>query len=253
MREQARHNFPSMDSAWFPYLVFWCIGLLAFAAEWRFPARPVPYRSVFLKDLVALGTYNVFFMLAVRFTDRIPVPNYVPTVIFEMPTLYKLILFYIVEDLGLYWVHRLMHTNYVWRIHKWHHYPTYLYWLAGIRATIPHVVLFNLAFVVALPLLKGSPGWVFQMIMVEHVFRNDWQHMNVTWRSKWWLEWIFVTPRYHQIHHSDNPNHYMYNLGSLFTIWDRIFGTYFNPKELKQELSFGIGERVRPVRLILGI
>ena len=91
------------------------------------------------------------------------------------------------------------------------------------------------------------------MIMVEHVFRNDWQHMNVTWRSKWWLEWIFVTPRYHQIHHSDNPNHYMYNLGSLFTIWDSIFGTYFNPKELKQELSFGIGERVHPVRLILGI
>jgi sterol desaturase/sphingolipid hydroxylase (fatty acid hydroxylase superfamily) len=45
----------------------------------------------------------------------------------------------------------------------------------------------------------------------------------------------------------------MYNLGSLFTIWDGIFGTYFNPKELKQELSFGIGERVHPVRLILGM
>jgi sterol desaturase/sphingolipid hydroxylase (fatty acid hydroxylase superfamily) len=241
-----------MDSTLFPFFVFWCAGLLAFAAEWLFPARPVPYRSVFPRDLVALGMYSAFFTLAVRLTDRIPVPNYVPASILAMPTLFKLILFFIVEDLGLYWVHRLMHTNYVWRIHKWHHRPTYLYWLAGIRATIPHIVLFNLAFVVALPLLKGSPGVLFPMIMVEHVFRNDWQHMNVTWGSRW-LEWVFVTPRYHQIHHSADPSHYMSNLGSLLTIWDRIFGTYFNPNELKQELSFGIGERVHPVRLILGI
>jgi sterol desaturase/sphingolipid hydroxylase (fatty acid hydroxylase superfamily) len=58
--------------------------------------------------------------------------------------------------------------------------------------------------------------------MAEHILRNNWMHMNVTWPSKW-LEWVIVTPRYHQIHHSDNPNHYLSNLGSLFTVWDRIY------------------------------
>jgi sterol desaturase/sphingolipid hydroxylase (fatty acid hydroxylase superfamily) len=241
-----------MDQALFSYVIFWSLGLLAFTAEGLFPARPVPYRSVFFKDLVALGLYSMFFMLTVRFTDRIPIPNYVPTVISNTPILYKLVLFYIVEDFGLYWVHRLMHTKYVWRIHKWHHHPTYMYWLAGIRATIPHIVLFNLAFVMASPLLIGASGWVFQAIIAEHIFRNDWMHMNVTWGSTW-LEWVFVTPRYHQIHHSDNPSHHVRNLASLLTVWDRIFGTYFSPDEVKQELSFGIGERVHPLRLVLGI
>jgi sterol desaturase/sphingolipid hydroxylase (fatty acid hydroxylase superfamily) len=127
-----------------------------------------------------------------------------------------------------------------------------MYWLAGSRTSIPHIALFNLTFVFALPLLAGAPKWIFQAIMVEHIFRNTWMHMNVTWTSEW-LEWIFVTPRYHHIHHSDNPSHYTSNLGSLLTIWDRIFGTYYNPGEIKETLSFGIGERVSPARLLLGV
>jgi len=62
-----------------------------------------------------------------------------------------------------------------------------------------------------------------------------------------------VTPRYHQIHHSSDPQHYRANLGSLLTIWDKIFGTYFDPNTVKEKLRFGIGEKITPVRLVLGI
>jgi sterol desaturase/sphingolipid hydroxylase (fatty acid hydroxylase superfamily) len=241
-----------MDPRFFPYVAFCTLGLLAFIGEWLFPARPVPYRSIFVRDLVALGAYSLSFALVVPFTDRIPMPNYVPVAMSGMPIVYKLAPFYIVEDFGLYWVHRLMHTKYMWRTHKWHHYPKYMYWLAGVRAAIPHIVLFNLTFVIARPLLMGSAGWIFQMIMAEHILRNNWMHMNVTWPSKW-LEWVIVTPRYHQIHHSDNPNHYRSNLGSLLTGWDRLFGTYFNPEKVKEQLTFGISEKVNPARLVLGI
>jgi sterol desaturase/sphingolipid hydroxylase (fatty acid hydroxylase superfamily) len=161
-------------------------------------------------------------------------------------------LFYIAEDFGLYWVHRLMHTRAVWPVHRWHHSPTSLYWLAGIRATIPHIALFNLTYVVALPLLHDASGWAFQLIMVEHIVRNNWMHLNVTWKSSW-LEWVFVTPRYHHIHHSSDPAHQLKNLGALLTVWDRMFGTYYNPDELTRELSFGLGERVNPVRLLIGL
>jgi sterol desaturase/sphingolipid hydroxylase (fatty acid hydroxylase superfamily) len=235
-----------------PFVVFWGSGLLAFAGERLFPARDVPYRAVFLRDLGTVIAYSVCFLFVVRFTDRIPIPKYVPASVLQMPLAYKVLLFYIVEDFGLYWVHRFMHTKYVWRTHKWHHYPTYMYWLAGSRTSIPHIALFNLTFVVALPFLAGAPKWIFQAILVEHILRNTWMHMNVTWTSGW-LEWIFVTPRYHHVHHSDNPSHYRSNLGSLLTIWDRIFGTYYNPEEVKETLSFGIGERVPAARLLLGI
>lgn len=235
-----------------PYLIFWSLGILAFAAEYLFPARQVRYRSVFLRDLVTLATYNVCFALVVRFTDRIPIPNYVPAALLNLSMPYKLLLFYVVEDFGLYWVHRLMHTQQLWRTHKWHHYPNYMYWLAGIRTSIPHIILFNLTFVAAKPLLAHVPGWIFQLIAIEHIARNNWMHMNVSWKSSW-LEYLIVTPRYHHLHHSDDPLHYRSNLGSLFTVWDRMFGTYFDPSRVTRSLRFGIGERINPVRLVLGI
>lgn len=240
-----------MSDALFPYLVFWIPGLLFFAIEIIRPARTIQYRSVFLKDLVSLGMYNIFFLLAVNITDRIPIPNYASAIL-VLPLFVKLMLFYLVEDFGLYWVHRIMHTGTVWRVHKWHHSPRYMYWLAGVRTTIPHILFFNLTYVVALPILHSVPSWVFFAISVEHMLRNNWMHMNVVWRSNW-LEWVFVTPRYHHIHHSDDPQHYTSNFGSLFTFWDRIFGTYLNPEEVKKEISFGIGERPNPARLILGV
>lgn len=236
----------------FPYLLFWGIGLLFFAAEWCYPAREVPYRSVFWRDLLALGIYNLFFLLVVQVTDRLPVPQYAPAALVEMPTVFKLILFYVVEDFGLYWVHRLMHTGYLWPTHRWHHSPSYLYWLAGFRATIPHVLLFNCTYVLALPLLKDASDWAFQAIMVEHVIRNNWMHMNLTWNSSK-LEWLFVTPRYHSIHHSVDPLHHRANLGAWLTIWDRLFGTYYDPAKAVMPLKFGINEQVPTARLVAGV
>ena len=79
-----------MDKALYPYLLFWSIGLLCFLAEWRFPARPIAYRSVFWRDLIALGLYNVSFLAVVQATDRIPIPNYMPAVLYNLPTVVKL-------------------------------------------------------------------------------------------------------------------------------------------------------------------
>ena len=242
----------AMDNMINPYVLFWSIGLLFFVAEWLHPARPIAYRSVFWRDLLALGAYNLSVLLVVQLTDRLAVPHYLPTALHGLPTVVKLLLFYIVEDFGLYWVHRLMHGRFAWPIHRWHHAPTYLYWLSGIRATIPHIVLFNVSYVLALPLLHEASSWAFQVIIVEHIVRNNWMHMNVTWRSSR-LEWLFVTPRYHHIHHSRHPAHQGRNLGALLTIWDRLFGTYYDPNDVRGELSFGLTERVAPARLVIGL
>jgi len=55
------------------------------------------------------------------------------------------------------------------------------------------------------------------------------------------------------VHHSDRPEHYAAKLAALFTVWDRIFGTYVDPDTLQRELSFGIDEKVPLARLALGL
>ena len=49
-----------------------------------------------------------------------------------------------------------------------------------------------------------------------------------------------MSPSLHWLHHSNNPKHFDSNLGSVFSIWDRIFGTYLSEKHIKEISGFGI-------------
>jgi sterol desaturase/sphingolipid hydroxylase (fatty acid hydroxylase superfamily) len=233
-------------------LIYWSIGAAFFLLEWLRPARPVAYRRVVLNDLVALATYNVFFLSAVFLTSHIAVPDYVPGRFHALPYAVKLIVFALLLDASAYWLHRLWHTSYLWRIHRWHHSPKYMYWLAGVRASWPQVLTAGLPFTLWLPLLNPVPSAFFVWYSVFLIVTNNWMHMNVTWRSQW-LEWVFVTPRYHHIHHGDDPSCSMRNFGVVFTFWDRLFGTYADPESAGKELRFGIRESPHPVRLAVGI
>ena len=223
------------------------------AVELVRPARPISYRKVVLNDMTAFAVYQVLiFPLALRIDAWIAVRPHLPDTIMAMPLVFRVLCYLIVADLGHYWIHRFMHHKRLWRIHKWHHAPDYMYWLMGVRTTLPQQVLVNLPYIVAYSFLALSPWWMVLAVGAGHALQNDWMHLNVTWRSSW-LEWLIVTPRYHHVHHSDQPEHYMANLAALFTVWDRVFGTYVNPDEVGSELSFGIGERVPLIRLFLGV
>lgn len=50
-------------------------------------------------------------------------------------------------------------------------------------------------------------------------------HSELWPQFKGW-ESIFVTPKYHQIHHSSVREHLDTNYGGMLSIWDRLFGTF---------------------------
>jgi len=124
---------------------------------------------VLKNDLAALAIYGLLFLPLSVYLSRVLVrPEYfVLGSLLERPLVVRLVLYYVLADLGLYGVHRLMHSRYFWRVHRWHHSPPYMYWLAGIRATVPNQVLFNLPFAFCAPLLHGAPGWLFVLIFFQ--------------------------------------------------------------------------------------
>ena len=217
------------------------------------PARKVPYRSVLFLDIIGFAVLVYFTTPAAHYLMIfIAVRPMVPESILTLPTVVVLFLYYVVGDFGAYWMHRFWHLSPIWRIHKWHHSPTSMYWLAGYRASFLQLVLYGLPWFFAYSVLGKAPWWIFLTVTTSHILLNDWQHMNVSWRSNW-LECVFITPRLHHVHHSDNLTLSNANFGVIFSIWDRLFGTYVNPDELKEPLSFGIGEKVPLVRLVLGV
>lgn len=66
---------------------------------------------------------------------------------------------------------------------------------------------------------------------------NIWIHANI-WVDLGPLEWIFITPNYHRIHHGAK-DFSSKNLGFILTIWDRIFGTYVDPKLVGKDFALG--------------
>jgi sterol desaturase/sphingolipid hydroxylase (fatty acid hydroxylase superfamily) len=149
-------------------------------------------------------------------------------------------------------VHRALHLPSLWRFHKWHHSPTHMSWLAGNRETLVDRVLVTFPYLHLWPLLEGAPGPAVKALIVFSLLKNDWMHLNVTWRLPW-LERIFITPRAHHLHHSADPAHFTKNLSPVFSLWDRLFRTWLNPEKTTRALSFGIGEDLHPARLITGV
>jgi sterol desaturase/sphingolipid hydroxylase (fatty acid hydroxylase superfamily) len=244
------------DAFWISYLGFisyFGLGAICTLLELVRPARKVRYAKAVPLDVVAYVVFQAaVFPVAVWVSEPVSRAVHLPSAWHGVWLPLRVLLLYLVADLGSYWMHRLMHTRHVWRVHRWHHSPTQMYWLAGVRTTIPQQILFNLPFAVAVPILAGAPQWIFLAIMVENLARNHWMHMNVAWRSHW-LEYMLVTPRYHHIHHSADAALHDGNYGSLLSIWDRLFGTYIDP-DVTSARTFGTGEKKRdPVLLMIGI
>ena len=223
-------------------------------AERNQRAHGVPYRTVWWRDGLAwLGFSFVVVPIAQAADALIAVKVPFPHAVLSWPYAIRFVAYFVFTDFTYYLVHRLMHTTHVWRIHKWHHTPTYMYWFAGVRGSLLQTMLVSLPFIIMTPLVIGiPPAWVAFIMFVKNQLQNDWMHLNVRWGNKW-LESVLVTPRYHHIHHSDNPEHYRRNMGITFTWWDRMFGTYIDPETVRLPLSFGIKEKVPLVRLALGI
>lgn len=239
-------------------LAFVSTGVLFTLLEKLWPRDHISYRAVIQRDLIALLVVAVLMLVA----ELLVAPVQTVLQSFRMFNLsecrdvmtvdfwIRLVLFYLVWDFTLYWVHRLMHQPAFWQMHKWHHHPSTLWWLSGIRASLLHLLLFEVAFLWFW--LFRLPHWVYLLLAAEFIVRNGWMHLNVRVPYQRIVEWLIVTPRYHLIHHSDTPEYYNQNLGSLMTIWDRMFGTYVDPDEVDFErLRLGLHEELS-VRMMIG-
>jgi sterol desaturase/sphingolipid hydroxylase (fatty acid hydroxylase superfamily) len=57
------------------------------------------------------------------------------------------------------------------------------------------------------------------------------------------LEYIFLSPAQHQIHHGLSPKQHHKNMGVGLSIWDQIWGTFHTEKKYKK-IEFGLNEKI---------
>jgi sterol desaturase/sphingolipid hydroxylase (fatty acid hydroxylase superfamily) len=221
--------------------------------ERRQPSHGVDHRARWRRDLSAAVVCSYLIVPAASYINRfVGYTPILPMAVFKLPFAVRFLLWAIVGDFGYYWLHRAMHTKWLWNVHRWHHSPGDMYWLVGYRSSLTQTVLVNLPYIFAQGILAVSPWWTYTAIGIKTTIQSNWMHMNTSWGPRW-LEWFIVTPRYHHVHHSNDPQYYNANVSALFPIWDHLFGTYHDPAPVQGKIHFGTQETASRLRLALGL
>lgn len=149
------------------------------------------------------------------------------------------------RSLATYVNHRLSHRlHWLWRIHRVHHADTALDLSTGFRnhplelaVLAPWLAIVTVAFG-----LDPLTLLVYETVAVAFTL---WDHANfrLPGRIERALRTLVVTPAVHRIHHSAVQAETDSNYGDVFTLWDRMFGTYRSPDdETLAAMRIGLGD-----------
>jgi len=127
-----------------------------------------------------------------------------------------------------------------WRMHIIHHADNNIDVTSGLRHHPLESVWRGLFFLIAI-FISGAPMYgvmIYQTLLT--VFTGI-THANISlpkWLDKG-MSYILVSPNMHKVHHHWKQPFTDSNYGGVFSIWDRIFGTYktLAPKDIRYGLD----------------
>jgi sterol desaturase/sphingolipid hydroxylase (fatty acid hydroxylase superfamily) len=167
-----------------------------------------------------------------------------------LPAALQLVVGIVALDLAYgYVAHRTMHASpSLWRYHRVHHSDPFVdvttsYRTHPVEVAWRHLWLFGAVWAL------GIPASALVTFRVLSAVNGILEHSNVRMRPALdtLLSGVWVTPNMHKIHHSRLRPETDSNYGNLFTVHDRLFGT-FVPTERAPSVRYGLDD-VDPAKI----
>ena len=197
---------------------------------WPWYEDNAAWRTLCFKSIALLiFNSNVLVYLVTIFGDYTGLMEYHDTSIEKLPdteTLMKSIAFFmLVEDFIFYWCHRFLHWKVIYpHIHKIHHQHSVTVGVASLYAHPVEFIFGNMMPTIIGPAILG-PQCHIATVWAWYIIRFG---ENIDGHSGYEFSWspyrlipFSSSAEYHDFHHSANVGNY----GSLFSIWDTVFGT----------------------------
>jgi len=146
----------------------------------------------------------------------------------------------IFEDFMYYWLHRVDHScRLFWATHVTHHSSSKFNLTVGFRSSVMEP-LYRFIYFIPIALFGFRPidiAFIYAATQIWGILVHT-EKVN----KLGWLEYIFVTPSHHRVHHGSNPKYLDKNMGMFLIIWDKWFGTFQPelPAEKYQPIKYGL-------------
>jgi sterol desaturase/sphingolipid hydroxylase (fatty acid hydroxylase superfamily) len=162
--------------------------------------------------------------------------------------LVSLLIYLVVFDFFAYWLHRGQHgIGLWWRLHSLHHAQRQMSMWSDNRNHFLDDLLLDVLLVLLAQLIGVAPEQFIAIVALTQLSESL-QHANVRLSFGRVGERLWVSPRFHRLHHSIHCSEQ--NYGVLLPWWDQIFGTAnFQhkleptgvPDQIEQQRDYGRG------------
>lgn len=133
----------------------------------------------------------------------------------------------LVYDFAIYWVHRFLHTSWLWPAHAVHHSDPELHFLSWSRGHFTEQLVIAGALVFATSWLGFRMEEIAGLVLIKGLHQH-YVHSKLDWDHGIFRD-LLVSPQFHRWHHANVAEAYDKNFASIFPFYDRLFGTYYNP------------------------
>ncbi|NMM12032.1 MAG: sterol desaturase family protein [Rhodoferax sp.] len=235
--------------------------------RWR-PVEAVTDRAAVRVDMLytvihRLGLFRLvlFFSLDTVFDNLFGALRVAGFDTFQLDTLWpgvtdqalvSLVLYLLVMDALNYWIHRGQHQfEWWWQLHSLHHAQRQVTMWSDNRNHLLDDVIRDVIVVVVAQLIGIAPSQFVAIVALTQL-SESFQHANV----RIWFgqigERLWISPRFHRLHHSVGIGHESagkhtlggHNFGVLLPWWDMLFGTAnfelrFDPTGVRDQVEQG--------------
>lgn len=152
-------------------------------------------------------------------------------------------------DCVSYFSHRLSH-KFFWELHEFHHSATemtmFSFYRNGLLETFTveaPILPFRVLSIILVTKSLSQGNWsIYTFYIIYNVILQMFIHLGhgstrIIFPKP--ISYVFLSPALHWLHHSNNPDHFESNFGTIFSFWDRIFGTYLGEEHLQDIKGYG--------------
>ena len=187
-----------------------------------------------------LINFSLAFLL-LKSSDWVSNNNFGLIHLYDFPLWIELIFGILLLDLvGAYLAHYVEHNvKPFWMIHLVHHSDHKVDTTTANRHH-PLESLIRLSFTLLGVFVSGTSIGVVMLYQSLSIISTQFTHANIRLSKKLdkFISYIFVSPDMHKIHHHYRLPYTDKNYGNIFSIWDRIFGTFIYYE--REKIKYGV-------------